>query len=337
MGNMLSDKPETLKIAEEKQEEAVEFYTTAGEKLLTAADLIDAYIQHILSEKRYSPNTALAYRRDLDQFFAFLSRHIGEALTIETLSHVEETDLRAYLTHNHMSGEKTRTTLNRQLSSVRTFYKWLNHKGILENSRIKLVKNMKVGETKPRPLSTQDAWDFIEKFKKTGKDNLTNRRNYAMMVALYGLGLRLGELLAMNREDVQAEQILIHGKGGKDRLLPMPEFIRKPLIELLELMPERKSTGEPLFTNPRGHRLSARTVQKVVAEIRFKMGMPDTVTPHALRHSFASHLLASGAELRSVQTLLGHTSLDTTQRYLDADFTRVLDIHKKKHPMNKKG
>lgn len=296
-------------------------------------DYIEQFLGYLDSEKRYSRHTADAYNRDLWQFFTFMNAHKGEAIGTDNLNDIDENDVRAYLTRAHMSGDKERSTLNRQLSSVRSFFKWLEKRHGIINSRIKLVGNMKTNGHVPRALSPADAWRFIDQCQKEEADNFTNRRNYAIMIALYGLGLRISEALSLNREDGVAHQITVLGKGNKERVLPLPDFVQKAFQSLVEIMPSTSAQNAPLFTNPRGDRLTARTVQKTVADMRLKMNLPDHLTPHALRHSFASHLLAEGADLRIVQALLGHANLDTTQRYLDADFSRLLNVHKKAHPL----
>jgi integrase/recombinase XerC len=301
-------------------------------------NLVEDFLAHLAHTRRLSNHTLAAYRRDLTQFCHFLQEHTGAPVTKKTLGCTLPDDVRAFLAKGKMQQKKAPTSLNRQLAAIRSWYKWLATQGI-KNDRIRVLKSLKTPDAAPRALSNTQAWDMLTATAPPTiapqETPLTQRRNFALLMVLYGLGLRISEALSLTRGDARHTHMIIRGKGKKERRLPVPLPVQSALNGWLNAQGNLPDTA-PLFANNKGLPLSPRTAQRLIQKLRQELGLPSHLTPHALRHTFATHLLENGADLRSVQELLGHSSLATTQRYLAGDIKRLIDVHTRAHPLHKK-
>lgn len=287
---------------------------------------------HLLGEKRASPLTLLAYHRDVSGFFEFLCDHLGGPADLEALRRLEIRDFRAFLTHRRAEGLTSRS-LARNLSSVRSFFRFLDRAGIVSNPALKALRTPKIPHGIPKPVAENAARAMITETGEIESLPWIAARDAAILTLLYGCGLRISEALGLNREDAPLPEILrITGKGQKERLVPVLPVTRAAVDEYLALCPFGLGPGEPLFVGARGKRIDPRMVRGLVIHLRRRLGLADTVTPHAFRHSFATHLLAAGGDLRAIQELLGHASLSTTQMYTEVESQRLLEIYDKAHP-----
>jgi integrase/recombinase XerC len=290
----------------------------------------------LLSEKRMSKYTLDAYGRDLRFFLIFAKEHIGKSVSLSILKNFTVSDFRSYLASRSSEG-LSRASIARGLSTLRNFYKWLDNNGILSNPAISVIKSYNPPKKLPRPLPADDAINMVDCIDEFYEEEWLIKRDRALYMLLYGCGLRLGEALSMNIEDIPtSDEMRITGKGNKERILPVLDVVRKSVNEYLSFRPFEKNPDSPLFIGKRGGRLNPGVVQRQMRKLRDFLNLPDTVTPHALRHSFATHLLCSGGELRSIQELLGHSSLSTTQRYTDIDDRELIKVYKKAHPRSSK-
>lgn len=296
----------------------------------------DKFLKHLTTEKRASHHTAAAYMRDLEIFRNFMQNHKGKTLTHEELEKLTEEDLHSFITHGVMQENVSKQTVNRRLSAVKTYFKWMKRKSILRNDLVLNVKGVKSKKAPPKSISATDVLEILKKLRPPveGAD-MAEVRNYALILTLYGLGVRISEALAMNTSDAHAERIVVLGKGGKERSLPVPKPVRKALTDLYEKVPH-KNGDEALFINQRlGQRLSPRAAQLILKQVRQELGLPEHLTPHTLRHCYATHLLQNGADIRTLQELLGHSSLSATERYLAVGAKELKQAHNKAHPLNK--
>ncbi len=286
------------------------------------------------SERRASPHTCAAYSRDLTQFLGFVAGHLGGEPSLKVLDELGITDFRAWLAARSAAGLK-RSSLARGLSVVRGFYRWLAKAGLADNAAITALRTPKVPRSLPRALDAGDAEAVLDAPHELARDPWVGKRDAAVLTLLYGCGLRVGEALSLKRRDAPApgqDTLLITGKGGKERLAPLLPVVREAIRDYLAHCPFDPGPGGPLFVGIRGGALGPRQVQMRMAEVRALLGLPEGATPHALRHSFATHLLASGGDLRTIQELLGHASLSTTQRYTDVDVAGLLSVYERAHP-----
>ena len=296
---------------------------------------VEDYLHFLTHTKRYSPHTLAAYERDLISFCNFITTHIGQPLSKIQLSTLKITDVQAFLAYRKLKEQASPTTLNRQLAAIRSWFKWLKTEGI-DNPLIPTIPNLKTPSPIPKALSEADTFKLLETAApptvNPQKVTASTRRNFALLMVLYGLGLRVSEALALTRQDVKKETLVITGKGQKERTVAIPDTIASALQTYLKSEAHLPPTY-PLFPNNNGLPLTPRTAQRIVKKLREELGLPQHLTPHALRHSFATHLLHGGADLRTVQELLGHTTLATTQRYLANDVEHLIQTHRKAHPL----
>jgi integrase/recombinase XerC len=304
------------------------------------AALLPEYLTWLATTKRYSPHTVAAYQRDLTGILAFLQQHLGTAaLDAKAYHALTASDVQAYLAHR-LRPDKTRagaakTSLNRQLSALRSWAKWLQQAHGLKNPHLQNLKGLKTPPPTPKALPQGQIWQLLEAMAPPPalhEATPTIRRNFALLLVLYGLGLRISEALSLTRADVHGNLLTVVGKGQKTRQVPMPLPVQAALTPWLTASQHLPPTAA-LFDNGQGHALTPRFAQKLLQETREALGLPAHLTPHALRHSYATHLLANGADLRAVQELLGHAQLATTQRYLAADGARLLAVHQAAHPL----
>jgi integrase/recombinase XerC len=298
---------------------------------------IEAWRDWLAHERRASPHTLAAYLADLRAFAAFAVRHTGDALTLSALSGLRPSDLRAWLAQRAAEGLK-RTSTARALSVVRNFIRFLDRRGLAANAAMATIRTPKLPKSVPKALTVPEAADALEEVSGDAAAPWIRQRDAAVLTLLYGAGLRLGEAIALNRRDWPepgpdgAAVLRVLGKGRKHRIVPLLPRVMEGVASYLAMCPFNPGPEGPLFLGVRGQRLNPRGVQGAMAKLRRTLGLPDTATPHALRHSFATHLLAEGADLRAIQELLGHASLSTTQRYTDVDLTRLMDVYRSAHP-----
>lgn len=289
----------------------------------------------LFSEKRFSILTAENYGRDIVAFFVFACEHKGETVTTSVLANFSLGDFRAYLSARRMQGLSSRS-LARALSSLRSFFRFLGERQAIRNAAIAEVKTPKVPRGVPRPLSVEGAEQVLTRASTHAQENWIRLRDTALLTLLYGCGLRLSEALALRgAETLSSETLRIRGKGGKERLVPILPAVRDALRDYRAACPHALTKEGPLFLGARGQALGARAVQKVMESLRRALGLPESATPHALRHSFATHLLSAGGDLRAIQELLGHASLSTTQHYTEVDSEVLLKVFESAHPRAK--
>ncbi len=293
---------------------------------------IAAWQDFLLSERRLSPLSAESYLRDLMEFMTFLMDHKGSKITLSMLQKLSVSDFRGFLVWR---AELTaaRSSLSRALSAIRNFFRFLSYIGVLENQAIMAIRSARPRRTLPKPLSETDAQRFLSAVSQVVEDSWQVQRDRALYLLLYGCGLRIAEALSLNVQDVPITRdiLVITGKGNKQRLVPLLPIVHRALKRYLKIHPDPRA-GAPLFVGVRGDRLNAGVVQRNVRAIRGFLGLPPTVTPHALRHSFATHLLAHGGDLRTVQELLGHASLSATQRYTELTKEQLMTVYDHTHP-----
>jgi integrase/recombinase XerC len=293
------------------------------------------WLEHLAHERRASPRTLEAYGFASARYIAFLERHRGEALTVRGLSEVTAGDVRAWLAHlrsgNHPLAPRS---LSQALSAIRTFHRFLDLRLDAPNAAIGLVRGPRVRPGAPRPVTEDQARGLIaEPGLDPDRDGWEVVRDQAVLTLLYGCGLRISEAMSLTRSDAPlGDSLRITGKGSKMRIVPVLPAVRAAVDAYLAELPFTLEPDAALFRARRGGPLSPRHVQATVQALRGRLGLADSATPHALRHSFATHLLGAGADLRSIQELLGHASLSTTQRYTEVDAARLLSAYASAHP-----
>ncbi len=281
-----------------------------------------------------SPHTIEAYRRDLKFFIAFIEGHVGEEVKVATLKNLELRDFRAWLACRSSEGLEATSTA-RAVAVIRNFFRYLKRYEKIENQAIFELHTPKLPKSLPKALSEDQAKQVASAVLNPNEESWITRRNHAIFLMLYGMGLRISEALSLKISDAPlpgTELLKIKGKGNKERMVPVLDIVAKEVEAYIGECPYKLLKHEPLFVGVRGKKLNPRIVQGEMMKIRRALGLPETATPHALRHSFATHLLASGADLRSIQELLGHASLSTTQRYTKVDAERLLSVYNKSHP-----
>ena len=308
--------------------------------LPAAADLataVETWLSRLADERRRSENTIAAYRRDIRDFLSFLAEHRGEVPDLAALGALSVRDVRAWLARRAAEG-RAKTSTARALSAVRVFFRYLERDGVAVSSALSLVRAPKTPRGVPRPLSEGQAKAVIAHDERSGEPpDWVARRDTAVLLLLYGCGLRIGEALGLDRADAPAadgalRSLMITGKGNKQRLVPVLPVVAEAIADYLAACPHELGPGDPLFVGVRGKRLQPRLIQQTMAGLRGALGLPASATPHALRHSFATHLLAGGGDLRTIQELLGHASLSTTQRYTEVDEAGILAAYRAAHP-----
>jgi integrase/recombinase XerC len=295
---------------------------------------IDSWIAHLGDERHFSPKTIEAYRRDVLQFLAFLAGHCGGAVSLKELAALKPADVRAFMAARRAQGIGSRS-LMRMLAGVRGFARFLERNGKGKVGALAAVRAPTLGKTLPRPLPVAAATRFAEPELAAGDKRTpwVHARDAAVLALLYGSGLRISEALGLKRGDLgEADTITVMGKGRKQRMVPVLPQVHKLVGDYLALCPYDLPEDGPLFVGAKGGPLSARVIQLAMARLRGALGLPDTATPHALRHSFATHLLARGGDLRAIQELLGHASLATTQIYTEVDAERLIEAYRSAHP-----
>jgi integrase/recombinase XerC len=300
----------------------------------TAAE-IGHWLSYLGAEKRMSPKTLEAYRRDVGQWLAFLTEHLGAPATLTRLQKLTPADIRAFMAARRAEGAGSRS-LMRQLAGCRSFARFLERNGKGKVGALAAVRAPKLPKTLPNPLPASAAKALTDADIRAGeaRESWVLARDAAVLALLYGAGLRISEALGLKRRDLAGspDTLTVTGKGNKKRMVPLLPQVTGLIADYLALCPYVVPPDGPLFVGARGGPLSPRIVQLAMASLRGALGLPDTATPHALRHSFATHLLARGGDLRGIQELLGHASLSTTQIYTAVDAERLLDVYASTHP-----
>jgi len=288
------------------------------------------WLQH---EKKVSSHTSEAYDRDVTEFLSFLSGHFGKEITLDDLGVLKAADFRAFLAVRKRDGLSA-TSLARTLSSIKSFFKKLEKDKILHVPALSTLRAHKQPQRLPRPLTEGDSKKLLAAVKNDpDAEDWIKARDLAVFTLLYGAGLRINEALSLNFKDQPTgDTLTLIGKGNKERLVPILPVIKTALNDYLQKCPFPFEEKDPLFRGKKGQRLGARQIQSRLMDLRRQLGLPETATPHALRHSFATHLLGAGGDLRTIQELLGHASLSTTQRYTDLDTAQLLETYRKAHP-----
>jgi integrase/recombinase XerC len=302
---------------------------------VSGSEALAAFRAYLRNERRASPRTCVAYDSCVRAYLAFLERHLGGAPSLDDLGQVTASDLRAYLASRRAGNPPLSSrSVSLALSAIRGFHKFLDLRMGVANAKIALVRGPRVQPGAPRPVSEDQADGLVE---EAGRDDHVPAwvalRDRAVLVLLWGCGLRISEAMALKRTDAPLPDALrIHGKGGKTRLSPVLPEVRKAVDDYVAALPWRLAPDDALFRAVRGAPLRPRHVQAVMQRLRGRLGLGERATPHALRHSFATHLLSAGADLRSIQELLGHASLSSTQRYTAVDAAGLLSAFSKAHP-----
>jgi integrase/recombinase XerC len=316
-----------------KSDDELDLPVTAPE---LAAELV-RWLAYLAAERRMSPKTVEAYGRDVRQFLAFLGEHLGRRVSLAALAKLEPLDVRAFMAARRGDGISSRS-LMRMLAGARSFARFLERSGKGKVGALAAVRAPKLAKTLPKPLAIAAAKRIADTDLRAGEERepWVLARDAAVLALLYGCGLRISEALTLKRKDAPTpggnDAITVIGKGNKARMVPVLAQVASLVAEYIEICPYDLPADGPLFVGAKGGPLSPRIVQLTMARLRGALGLPDTATPHALRHSFATHLLARGGDLRAIQELLGHASLSTTQIYTAVDTERLLEVYRNAHP-----
>jgi integrase/recombinase XerC len=296
---------------------------------------IGRWLAYLGSERRMSPKTLEAYERDAGQFLAFLAEHLGGTPGLKQLAKLTPADVRAFMASRRADGAGNRT-LMRGLAGTRSFARFLERNGKGKVGALSAIRTPKLPRSLPKPLAVKDARRMTDGGPREGETAWIVARDAAVLGLLYGSGLRIAEALSLTRAQAPlpgtGDAITVTGKGNKARMVPVLPQVAQLIADYIKLCPLDLPDDGPLFVGARGGPLLPRIVQLAMARLRGAMGLPDSATPHALRHSFATHLLARGGDLRSIQELLGHASLSTTQIYTAVDSERLLEVYASAHP-----
>lgn len=310
----------------------------AGELVATpyVSEAVQAWLDYLAVERHLSTKTVEAYGRDIRQFVGFLANQLHRLPDMDQLLSLQARDVRAFLAARRNEGVGSRS-LARTLSGLRMFFRFLERRGYGKNDAIRAVALPKLPHSVPKPLPAPKATALIESADIATPEapDWIVARDTAVLALLYGSGLRISEALSLARKDAPVkgrDMLRVKGKGDKTRVVPVLPVVREAVERYLSLCPFKLGSDDPLFVGARGGRLSPRIIQLVIARARGVLGLPETATPHALRHSFATHLLGAGADLRAIQELLGHASLSTTQGYTEVDREHLLAAYARAHP-----
>jgi integrase/recombinase XerC len=306
--------------------------------LITAQpDLIDAaqrWRRHLAAERRLSAKTVEAYTRDAQQFFTFLTAHLAGPPKLADIRQITTTDIRAFMAARRNDGAGSRT-LARGIAGIRSLVRFLEKEGEANGAALRAIRPPRQKKSLPKPLAPAAALSVVDATNSLDDEPWIAARDAAVLALLYGAGLRISEALGLKRSDAPAAgntTLRIRGKGGKERVVPVLPVVADAISLYLAECPYVTKPEAPLFVGARGGPLSPRIIQRTLERMRGALGLPETATPHALRHSFATHLLANGGDLRTIQELLGHASLSTTQVYTEVDTDRLMAVYRSAHP-----
>jgi integrase/recombinase XerC len=303
----------------------------------TIAVEMTRWLSHLRAERRLSPKTLEAYARDLRQCLDFLCEHWGARVTLSRFAALEASDIRAFLAMRRADEIGSRS-LMRTLAGLRSFGRFLEREGKGKVGALSAIRAPKVGKSLPKPIQMIAARRLTDADERAGETRETwiLARDAAVMALLYGSGLRISEALGLKRRDVprpgEGDVLIVTGKGNKTRMVPVLQNVLALIADYVAICPYPLRPEGPIFVGARGGPLSPRIIQLTMERLRGALGLPDSATPHALRHSFATHLLSRGGDLRAIQELLGHASLSTTQIYTGIDSERLLEVYRSAHP-----
>jgi len=312
----------------------------------TPAHILEKWLETLKTERRASPHTISSYERGVRRFLAFLQDYEGGASTLTALESLKVGDFRSYMAALHRDGLSARSVAL-HVSAVRQFFAWMHKNGLCTNTAVKVVKTPKQAKRLPKAMATPDTAELLRSVNDPDQPGWVNLRNKAIILLLYGCGLRISEALGVRPNDINSGMLRVIGKRDKQRQVPILPVVATAYEAYLAACPfeledfvtdskrSPKSNAESVFRSIRGKSLPPRAVQKLVETMRRKLQLPDYVTPHALRHSFATDLLSNGGHLREIQELLGHESLSTTQLYTEMDVEALLNVHQSAHPRHK--
>jgi integrase/recombinase XerC len=291
------------------------------------------WLESLGRERRLAANTTDAYERDTRQFLAFLTAHVGGPAQLSDIHTLRTADLRSFLAARRRQGAGSRS-LGRHLAGLRSFLRYLEKKGLINAAAAGAIRAPRQPKSLPKPISDRQALHLMTAEAQLHEEPWVAARDAAVLMLLYGCGLRISEALALTPTDLTADStsLRVSGKGGKTRLVPLLPVVLDAVAAYQKLCPYHLAPEEPLFRGARGGTLQPAIIQRGMQKLRSAFGLPETATPHALRHSFATHLLAGGGDLRTIQDLLGHASLSTTQIYTGVDTTRLLEVYDRAHP-----
>ncbi|MEP5632588.1 MAG: tyrosine recombinase XerC [Tateyamaria sp.] len=297
-----------------------------------ARDALEGFLAHQSAIKGAAENTVTAYCGDITEFLAFMTLHSGQTQGLGALARIGTPDMRAWMARTRSGGVGPRS-LARKLSAVKAFYKWLAVREGFEPTAVLSTRAPKFTKKLPRPISEESARDVLDIAPLQSDKPWVGLRDTAVLTLLWGCGLRISEALSLQGRDAPLPQVVrITGKGGKERIVPVIDAARSAVDAYVTACPYDLPDDGPLFRAIRGGALTPRPIQKVMSNARMQLGLPSSATPHAMRHSFATHLLNAGGDLRAIQELLGHASLSTTQAYTAVDTVRLMDVYAKAHP-----
>ena len=300
-----------------------------------ARDALQGWLAAQKALKGATQNTLDAYQSDVAGFLAFMTEHKGGAQGLAPLSQISVTDMRSWMAFAR-GGDLGPRSLARKLSAVKSFYRWLSEREGFEPTAVLSTRSPKFQRKLPRPLAPDAAQNVINALEAQSDNPWIVARDQAVVTLLYGCGLRISEALSLTGDDMPIKDSLrILGKGGKERIVPVIAPARDAVARYVALCPHPVETGAPLFRGARGGALNPRLIQKVIAQVRQQLGLPASATPHAMRHSFATHLLNAGGDLRAIQELLGHASLSTTQAYTAVDTAHLMEVYARSHPRSR--
>jgi len=293
---------------------------------------LEGFYQKLVYERRASWHTVHAYFSDLKHFFRFMAEYKGEQLTLKHFETLTPMEIRAFLA-DRVRKDSSKRTNARLLSALKSFVKYLRLQGFHVSAAFEVISTPRLDKRLPRPLSESQSLSFIDLKPETW----IGLRNQALFMLLYGCGLRISEALNLNEEDWNTSSLLINGKGGKQRRIPLLALVVEKVEQYRKASPFPHSPQNPLFRGFRGGRLHTAVAERAMGDLRLEFGLPNTATPHALRHSFATHLLERGGDLRHIQELLGHASLSSTQIYTGLTQDAIYEAYRNAHPSLKKG
>ena len=297
----------------------------------TLISLIEKFFRFLEVEKRYSTHTLNSYRIDIFYFLNYLFKVKEKIISKNDLENLIVRDFRGWLSsrlNNHNNASNARA-----LSSLRSFFRFCGENVLLTNQEIEKVKTPKIAKSLPKAVDQIDITKILQEIEKSHKDIWQSKRDEALLTLIYGCGLRISEALSVTKNSLENNQtLIITGKGKKQRLVPLLPIVKKKIDDYLEICPFKIISDQPIFLTPKGKPYTRRDFSAVIQNIRQNLNLQETITPHAFRHSFATHLLEAGGDLRTIQELLGHESLSTTQRYTKVDANRLLSVYGKFHP-----
>ncbi len=292
----------------------------------------DTWLEAEKALKGASDNTITAYFGDITEFLVFMTQHKGEQQGLGALARVTVSDMRSWMARMR-GGDLGPRSLARKLSAVKSFYRWLSEREGFDPTAVLSTRAPKFQKKLPRPLAQDAAQAVLDTVEFQSTTDWIGARDMAVVTILYGCGLRISEALALNGSDYPLPEVMrIIGKGNKERIVPVIPAAREAVERYVNAAPFPVEKDGPLFRGARGGRLNARQIQSVMQNVRAQLGLPASATPHAMRHSFATHLLEAGGDLRAIQELLGHASLSTTQAYTAVDTARLMEVYNKTHP-----